>query len=165
MGVFGCPLTPRPTQGGIGAAHGPRKQFSGGTGVSCDPSNNSWRYGGVPLPLKHLTGCIGAFLGPTRKLRDFPRGHVDSLTDGPSHICPVVGRRGRWRLWTQCKWFTRKGRGGRRVALRGTMPMCACDRARPRWQKVPGATGMAVKARTRGYIKPNCTFLPTGAGG
>ena len=42
-------MTPGPTQGGKGAAHGPEKQFGGSTGVSRDPSNNSWRYWGVPL--------------------------------------------------------------------------------------------------------------------
>ena len=49
MGVQGSLLTPGATQGGIGAAHGPRKQFGGSTGVSCDPSGDSWRCRGVPL--------------------------------------------------------------------------------------------------------------------
>ena len=49
VGVRGSPLTPGPTQGGIGAAHGPRKQFGGSIGVSCDPSGDSWWCWGLPL--------------------------------------------------------------------------------------------------------------------
>ena len=46
--VHGCPLTSRPTQGGIGAAHGARDQFGGSTGVSHNPSGDTWWYWGVP---------------------------------------------------------------------------------------------------------------------
>ena len=49
VGVWGCPLTPGPTQGGIGAAHGSGEQFGWTVRVSRDPWNNSWRYSGVPL--------------------------------------------------------------------------------------------------------------------
>ena len=44
-----CPVPPGPTQGGIGAAHGSPKRFGGSIGVAGDPSNNSWRYWGVPM--------------------------------------------------------------------------------------------------------------------
>ena len=49
MGVWGCPLSPGPGEGGIGAAHGSQEQFNRSIGVSRDSSNNSWRYKGVPL--------------------------------------------------------------------------------------------------------------------
>ena len=66
VGVWGCPLTPGPTLGGIGAAHGSQEQFRGSTGMSRDPSTNSWRDGGVPL--KQLRGRTGASPGPTSTL-------------------------------------------------------------------------------------------------
>ena len=48
MGVLGCPLTPRPTEGGIGGAHGPWEKICGSMGVFLDPGTNSWRYRGCP---------------------------------------------------------------------------------------------------------------------
>ena len=42
--LWGCPLTPGTTQGGIGAAHGPQEKLHGGIGVSLDPKTNPGRY-------------------------------------------------------------------------------------------------------------------------
>ena len=49
LGVRGCPLSPGPTHGGIGAAHKSQKRLGGSTGLSCDPWNNSRRYWRVRL--------------------------------------------------------------------------------------------------------------------
>ena len=46
VGVRGCPLTPGPTEGGTGAALGPRKQFGGSTGAT---QATLWWCWGVPL--------------------------------------------------------------------------------------------------------------------
>ena len=74
VGVRGCPLTPGPTQGGTRATHEPKNQFGGSTGVSRDPSSDSWRrwsvpltpettqreYWGIPWPLKQTRGIMPA---------------------------------------------------------------------------------------------------------
>ena len=46
--VLGCPLTLGSTQGGIGAAHGPQKEISGSTGAFPNPRTNSRRYRSRP---------------------------------------------------------------------------------------------------------------------
>ena len=60
MLLWGCPLTPRTTQGGIGAAQRPRKKLRGGIGVPLDPRTNSERYWGRPrAPGENLWGYGG----------------------------------------------------------------------------------------------------------
>ena len=67
LGVRGCPQALGPTKGGIGAAHGPRGQYSGSTGghmevLGCpsDPWNNSEGVLGHNLPLKQTRRMVPA---------------------------------------------------------------------------------------------------------
>ena len=63
---------PEPTQGGIGAAHGSQEQFSGSTGVSRDPLNNSWRYWGVPLTPETTQRAYWGIPWPHKQTRGTP---------------------------------------------------------------------------------------------
>ena len=57
--LWGCPLTKRSPQGGIGAAHGFQEKLPEGIGVSPYPTTNSGRIGAAQGPLEKCTGIWG----------------------------------------------------------------------------------------------------------
>ena len=59
VGLWGCPLTPGPTHGGIGASHGSQEQFNVSTGMPCDPKTNRGRYWGRPRALGENLSAYG----------------------------------------------------------------------------------------------------------
>ena len=101
MGVWGCPLTPGPTEGSIGAAHGPREKICRGMGVFFDPRTNPGKYGAAPPPGRKSVGVRGCPLplplGPSQ-------GGIGAAHRSQEQFCGSSGvfrspSNNSWRYW------------------------------------------------------------------